>query len=195
MNVGDPKKAIVLAGVAVGVVTMAVFRSIPSGTQAQAVAKPASSEKPAEQPVKEEPEKVDVVVDSFSHPNLATPKTPAPKTPVPTPKTQIRPAGVDVRGDFGAQVKGEVLGDPRESAGTDQQEKKERASVAIRLESIVRTDSAFAMLVVDGTKSAPLTIGAPVAEGIRIIRIKESSVVVAFLGKETELHVGQEVKL
>lgn len=195
MNVGDPKKAIVLAAVAVGVVTMAVFRSIPSGPPAPAAAKPATSEKPAEEPIKEEPEKVDVVVDSFSHPNLATPKTPAPKTPAPTPKTQIRPAGVDVRGVFGPKVKGEVLGDPRESAGNDQQEKEERAPVAIRLESIVRTDSAFAMFDVGGAKSAPLAKGAPVAEGIRIIRINESSVVVAYLGKETEIHIGQEVKL
>jgi hypothetical protein len=199
MNVGDPKKAIVLAVVAVGVVTAAVFRSIPSSGPAKQPAK-ATSTTPEESAKPDAlPPEAALTVDSFSHPNLG-----APRTAIAKPKVEedTRPAQAFDRRGFKPMSPGDIdiigpllPGSPRESAGKSQQQIEERAPVVVRLESIVRADIAFVMLAIGNDKSAPLPKGAIVSGDIRIVRIKESSVVVSTRGKETEIMLGQEVQL
>lgn len=203
MNVGDPKKAIVLAVVAVGVVTIAVFRSIPSGSPAAAMQRTSTAQTNEDGAKAERPVETGPTVDSFSHPNLGAPKSAlAAQKDGQTDRLRSGGAGSGnipvvprVDGVFGPPVRAESALDPGESAGNNQQKKEERAPVLVRLEMIVRSEQAFVMLVIGSDKSGPLTEGSFVGGDIRIVRIKEASVVLSTRGKETEVMLGQQVQL
>lgn len=197
MSVGDPRKAIVLAIIAVVFVTIAVFRSIPQSADRLATANRDSVVKDEPKPLGEATSTTPAV-DAFSHPNLAVkgPIRTEARRPKPEPLAEPGTAPWDPSGGV---VVGELPGaqrqaDPAEKTGIDQQQ-KEKGVVLVRLAAIVRGDTALALIqVADGAPS-------PVAEGVtvnghwKVLRIGESSVTVLAGGKERVIRVGEVVEL
>jgi hypothetical protein len=210
MTFGDPKKAIVLAVVAVAIVTVAVFRSIPTAgppptqqTTAAAVTPPKEDAKVAvEEPV--------ASVDSFSHPNLATKdeQQATARQKVIQGKQGPDKAAVPVvpgRDDIGATFNEltSVSGGIRTAtsgSGTEKttgigQQQMEEGLITFSVEAVVRGDSALALIKVAEGDARAYRQGDLVNGHIQILAIKEDRVLIAAGGKKREVRVGGQVSL
>ncbi len=196
MNVGDPKKAIVLSIVAVLIVSVAVFRSLPSGdpdAQQGAVALRQPDDKPAPKESVEEPPIP--TIDAFSHPQLGMMANPKKDEPKPI-KTVLRvPRYNPPRPISSTNRNIPILPNPEGITGNDQQPHVGETVLAVRLDAIVRSASAIAAFTVAGKSTAPYGEGMTINGHIKVIRIKESSVVIEIMKRRFELYVGQEVTL
>lgn len=83
MQVGDPKKAIVLSVIALVVVCAAVYRVLPSAP-APVVKAPDASQSEAKEPTLEDEVAESVAIDPFSHPDLAKEDEKAPEAKQPS---------------------------------------------------------------------------------------------------------------
>ncbi len=200
MNVGDPKKAIVLSIIAVMIVCVAVFRAMPSSGPAvpQGAVALRSADPPAPKESKAEDPPVPTI-DAFSHPNLGKLADPDKKGEAPaTERTQQ--IKVDKKPWVGPPSTGDeksipALVDPRGITGNDQQPNVGEAVLVVRLDAIVRSDSAMAAFTVAGKSAAPCSEGTMINGHIKVVRIKDSSVVIEVMKRRYEVFMGQEVTL
>lgn len=206
MTVGDPKRAAVLAVIAVGIVTIAVFRAIPSkeNTPAQALTPLATVPEPEKQTAAAAPEVPSV--DAFSHPNLAAkPDAAQAKQSKPDPRkpTSVaaersgsgnRPWELD-RGQ--TTITGSIpdIGGPEKNTGGSQQENRGEGFIKLRLDAVVRGATSVALISVAQGEAQAVAEGAPVNGHIMIVKILEDRVVIRVSGKIRAVRVGQEVDL
>jgi len=193
MTVGDPKKAIVLAIVAVTIVSVAVFRAIPTPEAAggKAMTRTPAAEQ-AEQTPSEPP--AEAAVDSFSHPSLATKETPT-KKEVPkrdTPDRRQGPWQVDPDSIIGSLP--DATENPGEKTGKGRQV-AEKGVVRVRLEAVVRGATSLALVSVADSPSAPYAEGSMINGHIKLISISDSSIVIEASGSSKTIRVGEEIAL
>lgn len=194
MTVGDPKKAIVLAIIAVIIVSVAVFRSIP--TPDPATGKQSSQPATAKQDdkIKAEPP-TEATVDSFSHPSLATKEPPKPKKDLPPTDQADRRQGpwkVDPESVLGSLPN--ATDNPGEKTGKGQQVAV-KGVVRLRLEAIVRGVTSLALVSVADSSSAPFAEGSMINGHIKLVSISESSIVIEASGSSMTIRVGEEIAL
>lgn len=214
MTVGDPKKAMILSVVAVMIVGVAVFRAIPTEPAKPGATLLARQEKP-EAPTQQEAEVPPTpTIDPFSHPNLSrtsTQKTatggpaegenqlgrqtaPSQRTSPPGGTTR-QPTGItEIRGSEFETLPGADVA-PAKVPGISQQNEGGATVLLVRLEAIVRGEGALALLSVAGKTTAPCREGGLVNGHIKVIKIKESSIVIESSGRRREIFVGEEVGL
>lgn len=194
MTVGDPKKAIVLAIIAVIIVCVAVFRSIPTPEPAtgRPTALPAAAKQ--DERAKAEPP-TEATVDSFSHPSLATKEPQKPKKQAPAADPADRTQGpwkVDPESILGS-LPG-ATDNPGEKTGKGQQV-AEKGVVRLRLEAIVRGVTSLALVSVADSPSAPYAEGSMINGHIKLVSISESSIVIEASGSSKTVRVGEEIAL
>ncbi len=209
MNVGDPKKAIVLAIVAVIVVSVAVFRVMPSGETRIPASTLIARDKTAEANAPKALDPPDQLkVDSFSHPNLAATQPDGNKSGD-QPLAEARrmssakhnsslvapfdPTSSAIGNEGAAPLPNTK---PDENTGIGQQQKGDlRAGLPVRLDAVVRSGEAMALLSVAHGAASPCHEGSLVNGHIKVLKIKESSIVIEASGKRIEISVGEEVAL
>lgn len=195
MTIGDPKKAAVLAIVAVVVSGVAVFRVLPKAEHAMSQLL-APDQKPtvvAEQ--LDYPQGLST--DPFGHPLLAKGGSEAPKPPPSdTPNSggrigfQPMPLGGDlpkIEPPPGGQPKPQ----PEENTGEDRQL---RVESEIRLAAIMSVDQPMALLQGSNDATGSFGIGATAFGFAKVVSIGESKVVLKIKGRRVELAVGESVK-
>jgi hypothetical protein len=207
MQVGDPKKAMVLALIAIIIICVGAFRVLSKGEELLAGSAAAQTSEP----------QVDVdltlpamlTLDPFSHPKLAEHSNqPAP----PASESQSVASGggatapkseIDVRGGFGPlqvepplpnAIDGSLPGSkPEEITGSGQQPEKEKKEILVS--AIVRVDKPAVFLSVSGGPAQAFGIGDKPAPGIRIKDISETAVTFQVNRREISAQVGEKVTL
>jgi hypothetical protein len=195
MQVGDPKKAIVLSVIALVVVCAAVYRVLPSAPAPVAKA-PDASQTAANAPTLEDEVAESVAIDPFSHPDLAKEDETAPvqrqpdqaaQKPKPTPEISIQqPApkrGTGFEPLPPVQISGDV-GAPKTEAGLE-----------FRVDAVVRGDEAMALVSIAQYSSIAVRPGTVLNRHVKIVEIKSGSVVIEASGKRHEVSVGAGVTL
>lgn len=196
MNVGDPRKAVVLAVIALVVVCAAVYRALPSAPTPVPVIPPASSDASSESEDGANDFAETVSIDPFSHPDLDPAATKPDTDQEPTePKTEIRKEQVEaLKQRPHTQSATDVFGhlppvDPMNAALKDEN------AIKFSVEAVVRGDESLALVTIAGHANIAVRVGTVLNGHVKVTAIKQSSVVIEVSGKTLEVTVGDHVTL
>lgn len=194
MTVGDPKKAIVLAVIALVVVCAAVFRLLPSAPAPVAKVPDAAAVPAGADPLEDEVAE-SVAIDPFSHPDLVKDESVAKKD---TPSGP--PAPPKVRTEFGIEHSKTKQGkgfEPLPPVGptTTGGELTADAGIEFRVDAVVRSDESLALVSIGPYNGIAVRVGTILNKHVTIIDIKAGSVVIEASGKRHEVAVGAGVTL
>lgn len=195
MQVGDPKKAIVLSVIALVVVCAAVYRVLPSAPAPVAKA-PDASQTAANAPTLEEEVAESVAIDPFSHPDLAKEDETAPAQKQPEQAAQKPKPKPEISIEQPAPKRGtgfEPL--PPVQMSGDAGAPKTEAGLEFRVDAVVRGDEAMALVSIAQYSSIAVRPGTVLNRHVKIIEIKSGSVVIEASGKRHEVQVGAGVTL
>lgn len=195
MQVGDPKKAIVLSVIALVVVCAAVYRVLPSAPAPVAKA-PDASQTAANAPTLEEEVAESVAIDPFSHPDLAKEDETAPAQKQPEQAAQKPKPKPEISIEQPASKRGtgfEPL--PPVQMSGDAGAPKTEAGLEFRVDAVVRGDEAMALVSIAQYSSIAVRPGTVLNRHVKIIEIKSGSVVIEASGKRHEVQVGAGVTL
>ncbi len=195
MTVGDPRKAVVLAVIALVVVCAAVYRALPSAPK-PAPAPPASSTDSATDADSRGKDLAEAVsIDPFSHPDLDPQAGPAQEDPaeeeLPAPP---KPKADPLKQRPQTQPTTEVFGqlppvDPMDAG------MKESNAIRFSVEAIVRGDESLALVSIAGHSNVAVRVGTVLNGHVTVKAIKQGSVVIEVSGKSLEITVGDGVTL
>lgn len=195
MTIGDPRKALVLAVVAIIVCGLAVFRVLPKPEVAvQSLLVPPQAHSPSTK-MTVYPQALSH--DPFSHPMIVG--NAAPPSSSPRPLTDSPPFTFDIDGEL-PEVAGddEVAGGakPEENAGDDRKPDQESTPKhLVRLDAVMTVDEPVAVLRLDGGKPQAMRVG-DLAFGIaRVVEIGPSRVRLQAKKKMFEVGLGDSVSL
>lgn len=194
MTVGDPKKAIVLAVIALVVVCAAVFRLLPSAPAPIAKAPDAVAANTGVDPLEDEVAE-SVSIDPFSHPDLVKDEAPARKDTPAGP-----PAPPKARSEFGIEHEKAKQGkgfEPLPPVGptTTGGDLTADAGIEFRVDAVVRSDESLALVSIGPYNGIAVRAGTILNKHVKIIDIKSGSVVIEASGKRHEVAVGAGVTL
>lgn len=196
MNVGDPRKAVVLAVIALVVVCAAVYRALPSAPAPVAVVPTTSSDANADSKEGANDVAEAVSIDPFSHPDLEVASTKPDKNEEPTPpKAEIRKQQVDaLKQRPHTQPASDVFGqlppvDPM-NAGL-----KDENAIKFSVEAVVRGDESLALVTIAGHANIAVRVGTVLNGHVKVKAINHGSVVIEVSGKTLEVTVGDNVTL
>jgi hypothetical protein len=194
MTVGDPKKAIVLAVIALVVVCAAVFRLMPSAPAPVAKVPDAATAPAGVDPLDDEVAE-SVSIDPFSHPDLAQSEAAPKKDTASGP-----PAPPKARAEFGIEHGKTKLGkgfEPLPPVGptTSGGDIAADAGIEFRVDAVVRSDDAMALVSIGPYNGIAVRVGTILNKHVTIIEIKAGSVVIEASGKRHEVAVGAGVTL
>jgi len=186
MTTGDPKQAVLLSLVAVGVVGFAIFRIIPRGETSRGLA---TSPRLVKESTSEVEKKFPTVVisNAFWHPKIGE-KAPVARPVVTTPKG--RPTGdvgpADPFGNLGGKL------DPVGNTGGSQQLE---GGPKIRVDAIIGTGSRREALLSFGTEDLHKAYVGTKFGDVEVIAITETTVTLRIGKKEKIIAVGEEKQL
>jgi hypothetical protein len=191
MTIGDPKKAIMLAVVAIVVIGAAVFRIVPNP---EPIAGLSTSIRTEKRDAKKEKDLATIVIsNAFWHPKLSE-KAPA------TPKSAKKPLsmgggseGSKPASPFTNQTLPFAGPNPVESTGSSQQQQQKPT---IRLDAIITTGNRKEALLTFGNDPElhKAQVGTKFGD-LQVIAITETTVRIRFGKVEKILTVGEEQKL
>jgi hypothetical protein len=184
MNVGDPKKAILLGVVALVAVGGAVFRLIPRN-QAVAPAQSGAGQPQTEAQTQESPRQL--ITNPFSHPLLAQREGgERSNAQLPTGSATPPPAGQPVSSTLLPPLQFVAQGEPQ---GDQQSEVAPEPVVTVRLQAILSATERIALLEVEGTVHR-VAAGQTILDGIRVKTIANDSITIQTPEGEKKLVVG-----
>jgi len=199
MQVGDPKKALVLAIVAIVIIGVAAFQLFPKGTHlATMLRQNAEGQTPVLAPPPDQPQSLPDMVTSSPFAKLPNPKLRIPKLPPPVM------AGTIV-GDPGASGTNPLnpnglplVADPAKNAGDNQQQDGEVRKTAT-LRAILRVHERIAVFELTGFKeidSLTLRGGSWLNKEFRVIEMGDHELTLLdSKGKKITLAVGKTLNL
>lgn len=195
MNVGDPRKAAVLAVIALVVVCAAVYRALPSAPTPVLAVPVTNSESANEKDADADDVGEAVSVDPFSHPDL-DPSTANPSTTESeSPATQVNKAQTDaLKQRPHTQPSAEVFGTLPPVNPMDGR-MKEANAIKFSVEAVVRGDEALALVSIAGHDNIAVRVGTVLNGHVTIKAVKATSVVIEVSGKTLEVTVGDHVTL
>lgn len=198
MTVGDPRKALVLAVIALVVVCAAVYRLLP-GAPARVPTRVADEVATAsELPALAEEVADSVSIDPFSHPDLSNSgtspdiKAQAKAAQNAEQRREIGVSGIrDREGIFGPlPVAAKTSAPPDKNAPVTPEN-----SIEFRVEAVVRGDESLALVSLAGQGGIAVRSGTMLNSHVKIVEIKVGSVVIEASGKRVEVAVGDVVNL
>lgn len=197
MKTGDKKQAVILSVVAVLAIAFLGYQLRPKTKPlvAAGVQEASATATPSED---SEALPLTVIGNPFSHSKLATkspPKQAAAHSPTPAPNSAI-----DKSGGFSPLDPASVLalaGSGKQSAGTEESagaSRYEEQAPLVTLTGLMSVDQPLAMLAVNNQEAKAYAVGDLVAEKTRLVKIRDSSVVLEVNGKTRVLGLGETLK-
>jgi hypothetical protein len=190
MTTGDPKQAVILGLVAVGVVGFAIFRVIPKGEPQRGLATSPrlAQEKPAGETKKKFP--TVVLSNAFWHPKIGERPTPPKPAATPTPRPKTMPGNQFNPADPFNGLSGQL--NPVGSTGVSQQV---NSGPKIRVDAIIGAGARREALLSFGTDELHKAyVGTKFAD-IEVIAISETAVTLRIGKRQRVIAVGEEKQL
>lgn len=192
MTIGDPRKALVLAVIAVIVCGVAVFRMLPKPEVAvQTLLVPQQAQAPASD-TPAYPQSVSH--DPFSHPLIRTTSSPQPK-PV---ASNSAPLKVEIDGEL-PEVPGHgQLGEgskPEENAGEDRKPEQEAPVRVIRLDAVMTVNEPVVVLRLNSGSPVSAKLGEFVFGDVKVVEIGPRTVRLKSGKQVLEVSLGDSVTL
>lgn len=200
MKTGDPKKAIVLAAVAVAVITAAVVRSLPkSGNSSKVVAGGSAQTSSSPSPRSGGTLPDNVFSNPFYHANLVIKKSgPGPaNTEEAAIENERRPSERPVLKPMGGQLPNVVApAIPEDVNRGSQQSKQEPKKHSIAVEAVLKASSCRAMISVDGGAPEGKEKGDSVLGGIiTVVDVQETYVIFKTADGLKKISVGRQLQI
>lgn len=198
MTVGDPRKAVVLAVIALVVVCAAVYRALPSAPAALP-AVPSASTELVDSDTSEAADIAEAVaVDPFSHPDLDSEAKPASDQPDegnPPPPTELRKQQVEaLRQRPQTDLSNDVFG-PLPPVNPMDRQLKDANAIKFSVEAVVRGDESMALVSIASHSNIAVRAGTVLNGHVTVKAIHASSVVISVSGKTLEVTVGDHIVL
>ena len=196
MKAGDPKKAVILAVIAIVVVSAAVFRSIPKGSVAPQALRAANT--PAGKTTFRTPADLPeaVYTNPFYHPSLSVKKvTKPPSPPAGTTSHMAGPGSPILSPVPGHLPDGVAPALPEVSNRGSQQSKQEPKKHSVAVQAVLKVHSYKAMISVDGKPPLSLEKGDTIIDGIVLAEVQEGFVILKTAKGLKKLSVGQQLEI
>lgn len=192
MTIGDPRKALVLAVVALIVCGVAVFRLLPKPEVAvQTLLVPQQAQAPATS-VSAYPQSVSH--DPFSHPLIRGSSSPPPKPAA----SNTGPLKIEIDGelpDVGSDPQADQSREPEENAGENRKPEEEAPVRVVRLDAVMTVNEPVVVLRLNSGSPVSAKLGELVLGGVRVVEIGPRSVRLKSGKQVFEVSLGDSVTL